>query len=295
MSSDRQSLPKIFSEININGLKLRNRTLMGSMHLNMGGNGAAYDRMSHFYRVRARGEAGLIVTAGCSPNEQGDAIPNGFCLDDDELVESHRKITQAVHEEGGHIALQILHFGREAFQGKLVSASALRLESNMFRPKALTEEGIWQTIDDHAQAARRAKEAGYDAVELIFSQGFLIHQFLSPHTNRRTDNWGGSLENRIRFGVETAKAVRKAVGSDFPLIFRIPCCDLIEGAFTPDEALVLIERLMPVGIDLLNVSIGWHESQIPTIAMTVPRAAFAPVAKRIKQHFPQTRDRIARA
>lgn len=279
-------LPLAFKPIRINSLVLPNRILMGSIHLSLDSQEDAYERMAHFYALRAKGEVGLIVTAGCSPNEAGDTSAEGFRLDHDELIDSHRLITHAVHAEGGRIALQLLHFGREAFHGRLVSSSAKRLESNLFTPKALSEAEIWQTIDDFGTAARRAVQAGYDAIELIFSQGFLVHQFLSPHINQRRDAWGGSLENRMRFAIEVAKRVRAEVGPAFPLLYRIPFCDLLPDALQGDEAVALVHALKPYGIDLLNVSIGWHESDVPTIAMVVPRAAFSPVADRVKRLFP---------
>lgn len=279
-------LNHLFRPIQINRLTLPNRVLMGSIHLNMDEFADQYERKARFYALRARGAAALIVTAGCSPNAAGNTGPHGFSLDTDALIDRHALITQAVHAEGGKIALQILHFGREAFHGNLVSASPIRLDANIFTPRALNEEEILQTIADFAATAVRAVAAGYDAIELIFSQGFLVHQFLCEHTNRRTDRWGGSLENRMRFAIEIARQVRAAVGPAFPLLFRIPCLDLLTDGLPYDETVALIEALLPYGIDLLNVSVGWHESAVPTIAMVVPRAGFSAVAARIKARFP---------
>lgn len=279
-------LGKLFSPIVINRMRLPNRVLMGSIHLNMDEFADQYERKARFYAMRARGGAALIVTAGCSPNAAGNTGPHGFSLDSDDLIAKHALLTGAVHREGGRIALQLLHFGREAFHGNLVSASPIRLDANIFTPRELGEPEIEQTIADYAAAAARAVAAGYDAIELIFSQGFLVHQFLSVHTNRRTDRWGGSLENRMRFAIEIARRVRATVGPDYPLLFRIPCLDLLPDGLRHDDTLALIEALQPYGIDLLNVSIGWHESDVPTIAMVVPRAGFSPVAASIKARFP---------
>jgi len=256
------------------------------MHLNLDGLPDQHERMAGFYALRARSGVGLIVTAGCSPDSAGKSSTEGFSLEHDDQISLHQKITRAVHAEGGRIALQILHFGREAFHGGIVSSSAQRLPSNIFTPRPLGEEGILETIEAFAACARRAVEAQYDAIELIFSQGFLVHQFLSPSCNKRSDRWGGSFDNRARIAVEIARAVRNRVGENFPLIYRIPCLDLLEDGLTPDNALKLIEKLMPFGIDLLNVSIGWHESSTPTIAMVVPRAAFASAATYIRKKIP---------
>lgn len=279
-------LTTIFSLIRINQLELPNRVLMSSMHLNHEGE-RQFERMAHFYALRSRNGPGLIVTAGCSPDRAGCARPGGFSLDDDDLIASHRLITDAVHEAGhSRIALQLLHFGREAFHGQLVAPSPLRLDGNIYTPAELGEEQIRQTIASYASAACRAVAAGYDAIEIVFSQGFLIHQFLSPHSNRRQDGWGGDEAGRRRFAREIALAVRAAVGPEFALIFRVPCLDLLVKGSSFADALTLIDTLQDAQIDLLNVSIGWHESAVPTLATIVPQAGFASVAARIKQHFP---------
>ncbi len=285
-SPETPLLSNLFRPILINKMALPNRVLMGSIHLNMDEFADQYERKAHFYATRSRGGAALIVTAGCSPNAAGNTGPHGFSLDSDALIDKHALLTAAVHREGGKIALQLLHFGREAFHGNLVSASPLRLDANIFTPRELSEQDILQTIDDFASAAVRAVAAGYDAIELIYSQGFLVHQFLALHTNHRTDRWGGSLENRMRFALEITRRVRAAVGPDFPLLFRIPCLDLLPDGLPHEDTIALITALQPYGIDLLNVSIGWHESAVPTIAMVVPRAGFSAVAACIKARFP---------
>lgn len=279
-------LSKILSPVRINRMDLDNRVLMSSMHMNFEGP-RQYDRLAHFYRVRAAGGPGLIVTAGCSPDLVGRAMPDGFSLHSDEGIVEHRRIVDAVRSQNGsRLALQLLHFGREAFHGQLVAPSALRLEGNLFTPRALEHDEILAVIASFGQAATRAMAAGYDAIEIVFSQGFLIHQFLSAHTNHRTDCWGQSLENRMRFACEVAREVRRAVGSGYPLIFRIPCLDMVSGGLSFADSCALTRKLEPFQIDLLNISIGWHESDVPTIAMAVPQAGFSALAARVKHAFP---------
>lgn len=286
MSNKTPKLRHLFSPIQINSLTLPNRSMMSSIHLNLEDFDNQYQRMANFYALRALKGVGLIVTGGCAPDAGGAFAQNGFSLKNDDELKNHKIITQAVHSTGGRIALQIMHFGREAVHGNLVSASSVKLASSIFKPKELTEPEILQLISDFAQCARRAIEAGYDAIELIYSQGFLVHQFLAPATNLRNDRWGGSLENRMRLAVEIAKAVRAQVGPEYPLIFRIPCMDLIDNGLPAQEALSLIETLLPFGIDLLSVSIGWHDSYVPTIAMVAPRAAFASATRMVRERFP---------
>lgn len=279
-------LKTVFSPFRLNKLEVANRVLMSSMHLNFEGE-SQYERLARFYALRAQDGPGIIVTAGCSPDLAGRATLDGFALDSDELIPRHRHITQAVHGAGdSKIALQLLHFGREAFHGRLVAPSPLRLPGSLFMPAPLTHEEILATVASYAAAARRAIEAGYDAIELLCSQGFLIHQFLSPHTNRRTDAWGGGLEDRMAFALQVASAVRQAVGPDFPVIYRVPCLDLLPQGLSFEDSMALVQALSHHQIDLLNISIGWHESSVPTLANMVPQAGFAATALRVKQRFP---------
>lgn len=282
----RSKCASLFQPIQLNRLVLANRALMSSIHLNLEGFPDQYARMGQFYAYRAKHKAGLIVTGGCSPDVAGAFAPDGLSLKSDEEIANHRQIVAPVKEAGGKIALQIIHFGREAVHGQLVSASGVKLESSMFTPRAMEEAEILELIDAYRKCALRAIEAGYDAIELIYSQGFLVHQFLSLVTNKRIDRWGGSIENRCRLAVEIARAVREAVGYDYPIIFRIPCMDLLEGGMSTPEVDYLIEQLMPFQIDLLSVSIGWHDSYVPTIAMVAPRAAFASATRYLRARFP---------
>lgn len=283
----RPKLSRLFEPVRINRLVLRNRSMMSSIHLNLEGFDDQFERMANFYALRARHAAGLIVTSGCAPDLAGAFAPDGFSLKSDAEIDNHRLLTAAVHAEGGHIALQIMHFGREAVHGHLVSASAKKLASSIFTPRAMADEEIVTLIGAYADCAERAIRAGYDAIELIYSQGFLVHQFLAPGTNDRTDRWGGSLENRMRLAIEIARAVRDRVGPDYPIVFRVPCMDLFEGGLGAEEALALIEHLRPFGIDMLSVSIGWHDSYVPTIAMVAPRAAFASATRLVRARFPE--------
>ncbi len=276
----------LFAPIRLNRLELQNRILMSSMHLNFEGVDQ-YQRLARFYASRAKDGPGLIVTAGCSPDMAGRAVGGGFALDSDDLIADHRRITDAVHQAGNSkIALQLLHFGRESSHGRLVAPSALRLPGSIYTPAELTHEAILNTIASYGSAARRAVAAGYDAIELLCSQGFLIHQFLSPHTNLRTDEWGGDRDARMRFAVLVAREVRAAVGPDFPIVFRIPCLDLLEDGLTLEDSMALIRKLSAYQIDLLNISIGWHESLVPTLANMVPQAGFAMAAAYVKRNFP---------
>ena len=279
-------LKTVFSPWRLNGLEIHNRVLMSSMHLGFEGEDM-FERLARFYALRSHQGPGLMVTAGCSPTAAGRATLDGFALDRDELIDKHRLITRAVHAAGeSRIALQLLHFGREAQHGHLVAPSPVRLPANLYTPRALAAEDILQTVAHYGAAARRAVEAGYDAIELLFSQGFLIHQFLSAHTNQRADAWGGSLVARMSFALQVAGAVREAVGPDFPVIHRVPCLDLLPEGLGFDDAMALIEALLPFQVDLLNISIGWHESKVPTLAHVVPPAGFAAAALRVKQRFP---------
>ncbi len=272
-------LRHIYSPITLNRLVLPNRVLMSSVPMNLDNFPDQYERMANFYAIRAKEEVGLILTAGCALDRISKISPNSFALECDAQISLHRRITDAVHHEKGRIALQILHNG-------LVSSSGERLPSNLFATHVLTDEEIGDTIASFTDCAGRAMRSGYDAIELVFSQGFLVHQFLTPACNKRSDQWGGSFDNRMRLAVEVASAVRDRVGPDYPLIFRIPCMDLIEDGLTQEESMALIGKIMPFGIDLLNIGVGWHESEIPTIATTIPLSAFINAARNVRNRFP---------
>ncbi len=274
--------PHLLAPLDLGFTTLRNRTLMGSMHTGLEEEKNGFERMAAFYGERARGGAGLIVTGGFAPNLAGRVYHFGSQLSFPWQVSKHRLITDAVHKEGGKIALQILHTGRYGYHPLCVAPSRLRAPINRFTPRALSQWGIRKTIGDYARCARLAQKAGYDGVEIMGSEGYLINQFIAPQTNKRTDQWGGSFENRIRFAVETVKATREKVGPNFIIIFRLSMLDLVEGGSTWDEVVQLAKAIEAAGATIINTGIGWHEARIPTIATMVPRAAFAWVTKRLK-------------
>ena len=280
--SAQSPYPHLLAPLDLGFTTLRNRTLMGSMHTGLEEEKNGFERMAAFYGERARGGAGLIVTGGFAPNLAGRVYHFGSQLSFSWQVGKHRLITGAVHAEGGKIALQILHTGRYGYHPLNVAPSKLRAPINRFTPRALTRWGIRKTIGDYARCAHLAQKAGYDGVEIMGSEGYLINQFIAPQTNQRTDEWGGSFENRIRFAVETVRATRAKVGADFIIIFRLSMLDLVEGGSTWDEVVELARAIEAAGATIINTGIGWHEARIPTIATMVPRAAFAWVTRRLK-------------
>ena len=273
--------PHLLAPLDLGFTTLRNRTLMGSMHTGLEEEKNGFERMAAFYGERARGGVGLIVTGGFAPNLAGRVYHFGSQLSFSWQVGKHRLITEAVHAEGGKIALQILHTGRYGYHPLNVAPSKLRAPINRFTPRALTRWGIRKTIGDYARCAQLAQKAGYDGVEIMGSEGYLINQFIAPQTNQRTDEWGGGFENRIRFAVETVRATRAKVEPNFIIIFRLSMLDLVEGGSTWDEVVELARAIEAAGATIINTGIGWHEARIPTIATMVPRAAFTWVTQRL--------------
>ena len=274
--------PFMLKPLDLGFTTLKNRVLMGSMHTGLEENPNGFQRLAVFYAERAQGGVGLMVTGGISPNKSGCITPHGSKLTHSTEVKNHALVTQAVHLEGGKIAMQILHTGRYAFHKKLVSPSALQAPINIYTPHALTSEEIETQIRDFVTCAQLARQAGYDGVEIMGSEGYLINQFISRRTNLRTDEWGGSYENRIRFPLEIVKRIRQKAGADFIIIFRLSMLDLVENGSNWDEILILAQALVEQGVTMLNTGIGWHEARIPTIASLVPRAAFTWVTARLK-------------
>lgn len=277
--------PHLLAPLNLGFTTLRNRVVMGSMHTGLEDRFFNYGKLAAFYRERARGGVGLIVTGGISPNRAGWLLPFGGTLNFKADVINHRKLTAAVHQEGGKIAMQILHAGRYGYQPFVVSASDKKSPISPFKPRALTEAGIEATIRDYARCARLAKEAGYDGVEVMGSEGYLINQFLCARTNLRTDQWGGSIENRMRLPVEIVKRIRAAVGPDFIIMYRHSLLDLVDGGNTWDDVVAVAKALQQAGVTILNTGFGWHEARVPTIVTSVPRAAFASLAGRLRREI----------
>ena len=275
--------PHLLQPLNLGFTTLRNRVMMGSMHTGLEDRFYNYPKLAAYFRERAKGGVGLIVTGGISPNRQGWLLPFGGTLNSIFDVRNHRQVTQAVHEEGGKILMQILHSGRYGYQPFVVSASALKSPISMFKPKTLSESGIQSTIKAYVRCAKLAQKAGYDGVEIMGSEGYLLNQFLCTRTNQRTDRWGGSIENRMRLAVEIVQQVRAAVGPNFILMYRHSVLDLVEGGNTWDEVVQVAQALEAAGVTLFNTGIGWHEARTPTIVTSVPRAAFASVAARLKK------------
>jgi len=274
--------PRLLAPLDLGFTTLKNRVLMGSMHTGLEEEKNGFARMAAFYAERARGGVGLIVTGGFSPNLAGRVYHFGSQLSFPWQVRKHRQITEAVHAADGKIALQILHTGRYAYHPLNVAPSKLRAPINRFTPRALSEWGIRKTIGDYVRCAQLAQTAGYDGVEIMGSEGYLINQFIAQQTNKRNDQWGGAFENRIRFAVETVRATREKVGPNFIIIFRLSMLDLVEGGSSWEEVVQLAQAIEAAGATLINTGIGWHEARIPTIATMVPRAAFAWVTKRLK-------------
>jgi 2,4-dienoyl-CoA reductase (NADPH2) len=272
--------PHMLAPLDLGFTTLKNRVLMGSMHTGLE-ESKDWNRVAEFYADRARGQAALIVTGGMAPSKEGGVFPGAAGLFNDQDIANHKIVTDRVHAADGKIAMQILHAGRYAYGPECVSASAVKSPISPFPPKELDEEGIEKQINDFIVAATRAQQAGYDGVEIMGSEGYFINQFLALHTNKRTDRWGGTYENRMRLPVEIVRRVREAVGTDFIIIYRLSMIDLVPNGSTFDEVILLAKAVEDAGATIINTGIGWHEARIPTIATSVPRAAFTWVTKKL--------------
>jgi 2,4-dienoyl-CoA reductase (NADPH2) len=275
--------PHLFAPLDLGFVALRNRIVMGSMHTGLEDRARDYPKLAAYFAERARGGVGLIVTGGIAPNVAGWIGPFAGKLSSRREVARHRLVADAVHAEGGRVCMQILHAGRYAYHPLLVAPSRLKAPINRFTPRELSPQGIENQIEDFARCAALAREAGYDGVEIMGSEGYLLNQFVSPRTNRRTDEWGGDLANRARFPLEVVRRVRARVGADFIIIYRISGLDLVSEGNPFEEALQLLSQLEAAGVTIFNTGIGWHEARIPTIGGMVPRAAFSWVTARLKQ------------
>lgn len=274
--------PQLFRPLQVGHLTLPNRVLMGSMHTNLEEAPGGVERLAAFYAERAREGVGLIVTGGIAPLAEGAVFQGAATLERPEQVADHRPVVEAVHEAGGRICLQILHAGRYAYTPELVAPSALQSPITPFMPRELGTDEIEARIEAYVRCATLAQQAGYDGVEVMGSEGYLINQFICPRTNRRDDAWGGSVENRLRFPVEIVRRIREAVGERFLVIFRLSMIDLVEEGSSRDEVLALGRAVEAAGADMINTGIGWHEARVPTIVTSVPRAAFTEVTRRMR-------------
>lgn len=274
--------PHLLSPLDLGFTTLPNRVLMGSMHIGLEEVEHGFERMAAFYAARARGGVGLMVTGGIAPNDAGCTFPGGAKMTTEAEAAQHAQVTSAVHAAGGRIAMQILHFGRYAHHPGLVAPSAIKAPISGFTPQALTDDEVESTIEDFVTAAALAQRAGYDGVEIMGSEGYLINEFIAAETNHRDDRWGGSYENRIRFPVEIVRRVRERVGSGFILIYRLSMLDLVPGGSSLEEVVRLAREIEAAGATIINTGIGWHEARIPTIATSVPRGAFTWVTEKVR-------------
>lgn len=279
------AFPHMLAPLDLGFTQLRNRVVMGSMHTGLEDRFWDYGKLAAYFGERSKGGVGLMITGGLSVNRQGWLKPLAGTMSSFLDVINHRRVTSAVHEHGGKIAMQVLHAGRYGYHPFVVSSSAVKSPISMFKPRAMTEKEILGTIKDYAHTCKLARLAGYDGIELMGSEGYLLNQFISSRVNQRKDRWGGSLENRMRLPVEIVKAVRAAVGHDFIIIYRLSLMDLVPGGNSWDEVVAIAKALEKAGITILNTGIGWHEARVPTIATQVPRAAFRSVTARIKKEL----------
>jgi 2,4-dienoyl-CoA reductase (NADPH2) len=275
--------PHLLAPLDLGFVTLRNRVVMGSMHTGMEDRFWHYGKLAAFYAERARGGAGLIVTGGIAPDRRGWLLPFAGSLTNVAGTLPHRRITRAVHEAGGRIIMQILHAGRYGYHPWVESASAIRSPISRFTPRVMDDARIRTVIGHYARCAKLARTAGYDGVEVMGSEGYLLNQFLSPRVNKRTDSWGGSLEARMRLPVEIIKAIRAATGPEFIVVYRLSLLDLVADGNTLADTIAVAQALEAAGITLLNTGIGWHEARVPTIATQVPRAAFRETTARVRK------------
>ena len=277
-----EAFPHLLAPLDLGWTQLRNRVLMGSMHTGLEDRASDYDKLAAYFAERAAGGVGLIVTGGIAPSVRGWLAPFASKLSWPWEVKRHKKVTSAVHAEGGHICMQILHAGRYGYHPLSVAPSAIKSPITPFKPSALSAAGVERTINDFVRTAAYAQEAGYDGVEVMGSEGYLINQFLTERTNRRTDDWGGSVANRQRFPIEIVRRMRAKVGKEFAIVYRLSMLDLVEGGQSWEEIVQLAKGIEAAGATLINTGIGWHEARIPTIVTSVPRAAFAFVTAKMK-------------
>ncbi len=274
--------PNLFAPLDLGHVTLSNRILMGSMHTGLEDKASDYDKLAAYFAERARGGVGLMVTGGIAPSIQGWLKPFGGRLSMPWHKSRHRKLTSAVHADGGLICMQILHAGRYGYQPLSVAPSKIKSPITPFTPRALSSSGVERTIEDFVHCAKLAQDAGYDGVEVMGSEGYLINQFIAARTNQRNDAWGGDATRRMRFAIEIVRRTRAAVGRNFIIIYRLSMLDLVEGGQDWNEIVTLAKAIEAAGASIINTGIGWHEARVPTIVTSVPRAGFAWVTKKLK-------------
>ncbi len=283
MNASNTYFPNMLAPLDLGFTTLKNRVLMGSMHTGLEDRFYHIDKLAAYFAERARGGVGLIVTGGYSPNRRGELLPLGSRMENKVTALLHRRVTSQVHNEGGKICLQLLHSGRYGYTPYSVSPSGIKSPITPFKPSKMSHKQILATIDDYASSARLAQYAGYDGIEIMGSEGYLINQFLCERTNKRTDQWGGSAENRMRFPIETMRKVREAVGENFIIVYRMSLMDLVEGGQEWQDIAKLAKQIESAGATIINTGIGWHEARIPTIVTSVPRGAFSFATGKLKQ------------
>ncbi|MFZ5723085.1 MAG: FAD-dependent oxidoreductase [Pseudomonadota bacterium] len=277
--------PHLMKPLDLGFVTLRNRIMMGSMHTGLEDRFWNYPKLAAYFAERAKGGTGLIVTGGISVNRRGWLLPAGGTMNSKSDVANHRKVTEAVHAHGGRILMQVIHAGRYGYHPFSESASEVKSRINPFKPKEMSAERVWEVIADFARASKLAREAGYDGVEVMGSEGYLLNQFLCKRVNHREDEFGGDINGRMKMPVEVVKAIRKAAGPDFIIMYRLSLLDLVEGGNTGEEVIATAKALEAAGITILNTGIGWHEANIPTIVTSVPRAAFRQTTAMVKKHL----------
>ncbi|WOT06806.1 NADPH-dependent 2,4-dienoyl-CoA reductase [Shewanella youngdeokensis] len=279
------SFPHLLEPLDLGFTQLKNRVLMGSMHTGLEEEKGGFEKLAAFYKERAQGGVGLIVTGGISPNLRGRLAPNACQLSFPWQIKKHTIVTKAVHEAGGKICMQLLHAGRYGYHPFTLAPSKIKSPITPFTPSAMSSRQVANTIKDYGASAALAKKAGYDGVEVMGSEGYLINQFISSRTNKRTDKWGGAFENRAQFPVQIVKQIREKVGTDFIIVFRLSMLDLVDNGSTWNEVVQLAKSLEAAGVTIINTGIGWHEARVPTISTSVPRGAFAWVTEKLKQEM----------
>ena len=284
-ASTNEHYPHLFEPLDLGFTTLKNRLVMGSMHTGLEDRFYNYGKLAAYFAERAKGGVAMMITGGISPNREGWLLPAGGTMNTKADVINHQRVTRAVHKYDSKIIMQILHSGRYGYHPFVVSASPVKSPISPFKPRKMSIKNIEQTVKDYARSARLAKQAGYDGVEIMGSEGYLINQFLSRHVNKRTDKYGGDIQGRMTFAVDIVKAVREAVGEDFIIMFRLSVIDLVKDGNVMDEVITVAKALEAAGVTIMNTGIGWHEARVPTIVTSVPRAAFVDFSAEIKKHI----------